>query len=231
VGFLCVSFKHSEPNLQAGKVIATPMHIDSASRYPQAYTIYISAELEASGLSFEAFQYAWKGYQRLQETNQVANSRYLTICDFSQSSRKKRLYIIDIEETKLVTNTYVAHGRNSGGEYATRFSNRHESLQSSLGFYVTGKTYIGAHGLSLRLLGVDGNFNDQALSRTIVIHGATYVDENRVNAGGYMGRSWGCPALPQNESATIINTIKEGTCLFIFHPIKTYLVGSKILNG
>lgn len=144
---------------------------------------------------------------------------------------KKRLYIIDIENQRLVTNTYVAHGKNSGGEFATTFSNKPESLQSSLGFYITSSTYIGKHGLSLRINGVDPGYNDKALERTIVIHGAAYVDPARAKAGVFMGRSWGCPAVPEKESASIINTIKEGSCLFIYHPGKNYLLGSKILNG
>jgi len=193
--------------------------------------LYDNASLEQYGLSKQAFEYAWKGYQRLLEKKMITRSRYLTICDFSQSSKQKRLYIIDIATNELITNTYVAHGRNSGGEYATKFSNTPESLQSSLGFFITQSTYIGAHGLSLRLQGVDGQFNNKAFARSIVIHGAAYVDENRVRAGGYMGRSWGCPALPQKESSSIITTIKGGTCLFIYHPVRTYLVGSTILNG
>ena len=128
-------------------------------------------------------------------------------------------------------NTWVAHGKNSGAEYANRFSNTPESLQSSLGFYVTSATYIGKHGLSLRMNGVDPGFNDKALERTIVIHGAAYVDAARAKAGMYMGRSWGCPAVPQKESAKIISTIKNGTCLFIYHPSRNYLLTSKILNG
>lgn len=193
--------------------------------------LYNNTHLEQYGLSKVAFDYAWKGYQYLIENNRISRNNYLTICDFSQSSKQKRLYIIDMEKQELVMNTWVAHGKNSGGEYATKFSNIPESLQSSLGFYVTSHTYIGKHGLSLRLNGADPGFNDKALLRTIVIHGAAYVDEARLNAGMYMGRSWGCPAVPQKESATIINTIKNGTCLFIYHPDRKYLLTSKILNG
>lgn len=205
---------------------------DSTSTVPTAADkVYTHSGLEASGLSKEAFDLAWKGYKYLLEKNKIDRSEYLTICDFSQSSKQKRLYIIDIEKEEIVTNTWVAHGKNSGAEYATNFSNKPESLQSSLGFYVTANTYIGEHGLSLRINGVDLGYNDKAMMRTIVIHGATYVDGARLNAGMYMGRSWGCPAVPQKESASIINTIKNGTCLFIYHPSKQYLKGSTILNG
>ena len=128
-------------------------------------------------------------------------------------------------------NTFVAHGRNSGREYATKFSNKPNSLQSSLGFYVTKNTYTGEHGLALKIKGVDPGFNDNAWRRNIVIHGALYIDDAWLHHSAYMGRSWGCPALPQKESNTIINTIKNGTCLFIYHPAKNYLLRSKILNG
>lgn len=193
--------------------------------------LYTSIGLQEYGLSKEAFNYAWTGYQYLLEQDKIKRNDFLTICDFSQSSKQKRLYIIDLAKNELHINTWVAHGKNSGAEYATKFSNTPESLQSSLGFYVTSNTYIGKHGLSLRLNGADPGFNDKALIRTIVIHGADYVNAARLKAGLYMGRSWGCPAVPQQESGTIINTIKNGTCLFIYHPSRNYLLKSKILNG
>lgn len=203
----------------------SPLTADAAT------TLYNSIQLEQLGLSKAAFDYAWKGYEYLLSLKKISRSNYLTICDFSQSSLKKRLYIIDIENNRLVTQTYVAHGRNSGGEYASEFSNKPESLQSSLGFYVTANTYIGKHGLSLKIDGMEPGINDKALERAIVIHGADYVSAGRAAAGGYMGRSWGCPAVPKQEANSIIATIKNGTCLFIYHPEKSYLHGSKILNG
>lgn len=212
--------------------VSTITIADSVSTVSSAAdVVYTATGLEAVGLSKEAFGFAWKGYQYLLNKKKIGRSNYLTICDFSQSSKQKRLYIIDVENQELVTNTYVAHGKNSGAEYATSFSNKPESLQSSLGFYVTANTYIGEHGLSLRINGVDPGYNNKALERTIVIHGAAYVDGARTRAGGYMGRSWGCPAVPEKESAAIITTIKNGTCLFIYHPSKQYLRGSTILNG
>lgn len=196
----------------------------------KASILYTVAGLENAGLSQEAFEMAWKGYERLLEKGMISRSNYLSICDFSQSSKQKRLYIVDVEHEELIINTYVAHGKNSGAEYATKFSNTPESLQSSLGFYITDKTYQGKHGLSLRMRGVDRGYNDKAMERTIVIHGAEYVDPARVQSGMYMGRSWGCPAVAQEESAEIITTIKNGTCFFIYHPSKQYREGSKILN-
>ncbi len=237
MGLLCTSFTiiPSHQTVNSYSVSVSPVSHTDLSYAPiiadAATALYNDINLQQYGLSKEAFDYAWKGYEQLIKKNMIRRSNYLTICDFSQSSKKKRLYIIDVENSKLVTNTYVAHGKNSGAEFANSFSNKPESLQSSLGFYITDNTYIGKHGLSLRINGVDPGYNDKALMRTIVIHGADYVNESRVQQGGYMGRSWGCPAVPKKEATDIITTIKNGTCLFIYHPGKNYLLGSKILNG
>lgn len=234
---MCTSFAPIPPAARPA-VKKTPAGIrhgygeDSlVSETSAADLLFESAGLAQHGLSKEAFTCAWRGYQRLQQQNLLSRDTYLTICDFSQSSSQKRLYIIDMQQGKLVTNTYVAHGKNSGGEYATKFSNTPESLQSSLGFYITRQTYTGEHGLSLRISGVEPGFNDKAMERSIVIHGAAYVDAARARAGVFMGRSFGCPAVPQQESGKIIQTIKEGTCLFIYHPSRNYLLHSKLLNG
>jgi hypothetical protein len=197
----------------------------------RASLLYDMLDLGEKGLSREAFEFAYKGYQQLLVKKMVLRPDYLTICDFSQSSKQKRLYLIDIINNKIVLNTYVAHGRNSGGEYATRFSNNPSSLQSSLGFYVTKNTYTGEHGLSLRVEGLEPGFNDKAARRAIVIHGADYIEDGWLHRSSCMGRSYGCPAVPQKESNAIIQTIKNGTCLFIYHPSRKYLQRSKILNG
>ncbi|HWC52977.1 MAG TPA: murein L,D-transpeptidase catalytic domain family protein [Chitinophagaceae bacterium] len=208
--------------------IAEPNSVATLHKLSELYT---AIHLENYGLSKNAFDYALKGYNYLLEKNKIKNEDYLTICDFSQSSRNKRLYVIDLKNGRLLINTYVAHGRNSGGEFATRFSNRPESLESSLGFYVTENTYFGEHGLSLKIRGVDKGFNDRAASRMIVLHGATYAESNFLSHNQFLGRSFGCPAVPANESTSIINIIKNGTCFFIYHPTAKYLNGSSILNG
>jgi L,D-transpeptidase catalytic domain len=234
MGLMCTSFtiipvtKHTADNIlpaNAGIEKTIPFAKDASA------ALYEAIQLQQYGLSEEAFANAWKGYEKLANQNKLTRSNYLTICDFSQSSNQKRLYIIDVVNKKLITNTYVAHGKNSGGEFASNFSNTPESLQSSLGFYLTAQTYIAGHGLSLRLTGVDAGYNDKAFMRSIVIHGAGYVNAARAKAGIMMGRSFGCPAVPEKESAQIINTIKNGTCLFIYHPNRNYLLHSKILNG
>ena len=196
-----------------------------------ATLLYQSLQLKEKGLSKQAFEYAYIGYRYMVQRNLLANQDYLTICDLSQSSKRKRLYVIDISNKQVLLNTYVAHGQNSGREFATRFSNRPSSLQSSLGFYITGNTYNGEHGLSLRVKGLEKGFNDRAILRGIVIHGANYIGDNGTNRGVFMGRSFGCPAVPKAVSTELINIIKEGSCLFIYHPSKYYLKKSRILNA
>lgn len=195
-----------------------------------ASSLYDSLQLNELGLNKDALVYAYEGQQKLEEEGVVKNPDVLTVCDFSQPSDKKRMYIIDVKNYKVLLNTYVAHGRNSGLEYAERFSNRLQSLQSSLGFYITKQTYLGKHGLSLKLAGLEKGFNDNAEARDVVVHGAPYIGEQRADAA-YMGRSFGCPAVPQQVASKVINYIKDGTTLFIYHPSQQYLHGSTILNG
>lgn len=192
--------------------------------------LYDSLKLADMGLSQDAMLMAIKGQQVLAQRGVLNKDNVVAICDFSQSSKAKRLYIIDTKNYRVLMNTYVAHGRNSGLNYAENFSNRPESLQSSLGFYVTKSTYFGKHGLSLKLSGQENGFNDKAESRAVVIHGADYIGDNRLQSP-YMGRSFGCPAVPQELSAKVIDLLKDGTCLFIYSPNQAYLHGSKILNG
>ena len=199
--------------------------------YPEIEIIYDSLKLEDLGLKKEAFAYAYTGYKKLVKEGLLNKEGIITICDFSQSSKKKRLYLIDLNEYKLLLNTYVAHGRNSGGEFAKRFSNTPSSLQSSLGFYKTRNTYYGGHGLALTLAGLEKGINDKAERRKIVVHGSDYIGDNYLRFSRFMGRSFGCPAIPKRYAEELINTIKNGSCLFIYHPNKNYLTGSKILNG
>lgn len=208
-----------------------PSAVKKKSPIEDISLLYSILKLEQKGLSKQAFEYACKGYRRLLKKQIISKEGYLVICDFSQSSNNKRLYLVDMVNNEVLLNTYVAHGRKSGGEYATRFSNKLQSLQSSLGFYVTQNTYYGEHGLSLRMKGLEPGYNDKAYRRRVVVHGADYIGDPWLEKNNYMGRSYGCPAIPDNESNFLINTIKNGSCIFIYHPSKTYLKGSKILNG
>lgn len=210
--------------------VTDPIEVKTASAEATASFIYDSLNLGKLGLSEDVMVKAYAGQQLLAGQGKFSNTDLLTIVDFSQSSKKKRLYIIDVKNYKVLANTYVAHGKNTGLNYAEKFSNTPESLQSSLGFYVTKHTYFGKHGLSLRLGGLEKGFNDNAEARAIVMHGANYIGSHRLNSG-YMGRSFGCPAVPQAESAQIIQMVKDGSCLFIYHPTAKYLNGSTVLNG
>ena len=190
--------------------------------------LYDSLQLNSLSLSREAWLYAIQGYENLKAAGELENERILSIIDFSLPSSQKRLFIIDMKKGKVLFNTYVSHGKNSGKEMATRFSNRPESFQSSLGFYVTGNTYRGQHGYSLRLEGQEAGINDNAELRNIVIHGAAYVNDRRARAG-YIGRSLGCPAIPASLHKAIINVIRDGSCLFIYSSDHLYLAQSKFL--
>ena len=204
------------------------------AHYPtndNATVLYDELELSTLGLSKQAFEYAYKGYKKLASKNKLTNPSILTICDLSQSSSNKRLYILDLCENKVLMTSYVAHGRGSGVVYATRFSNSTRSHQSSLGFYLTGSAYNGQHGMALRLTGLEAGFNSLATKRHIVVHGAPYIGDEYLQTNKFMGRSYGCPAVPKDECAEVIELIKEGTCFFIYHPTKKYLNSSRILNG
>jgi L,D-transpeptidase catalytic domain len=197
----------------------------------QALSLYDSMKLAKSGLNEKAFEYAWRGYHNLVKKGVLQKTNVLSICDFTQSSRRKRMYVIDIEHRRLLFNTYVAHGMNSGLEYATSFSNRPESFKSSLGFYETTKAYRGRNGLSLKVIGLEKGYNDLAAKRNIVLHGSDYISPDYLKNNGEMGRSLGCAAIPNMMSPRIIKTIKNGSCLFIFHPTKKYLNESSVING
>lgn len=186
---------------------------------------YISSQYN---INQEAIQIAVAGYQKLRSLGKLANLQYLTIADFSKPSNEERLFIIDMQLMQVVVKSLVAHGRNSGTKMAKQFSNQLSSFQSSLGFYVTGGIYNGKHGASLELNGVEKGINDQAKERAIVIHGADYVSNKLIQQQGYIGRSLGCPAVPNNQVATIINTIKGASCLFIYAPNAAYAKKSSL---
>ena len=186
---------------------------------------YISSKYN---INQEAIQIAVAGYQKLRSLGKLANLQYLTIADFSKPSNEERLFIIDMQLMQVVVKSLVAHGRNSGTKMAHQFSNQLSSFQSSLGFYVTGGIYNGKHGASLELNGVEKGINDQAKERAIVIHGADYVSNKLIQQQGYIGRSLGCPAVPNNQVATIINTIKGASCLFIYAPNAAYAKKSSL---
>lgn len=183
-------------------------------------------------LKYDVFEKAINGFHQLKKGGKLKeSSRLLTICDFSLSSNEKRLWIINTETGEILFNTLVAHGKNTGEEFAEKFSNTESSLQSSMGFYITDQTYFGENGYSLRLRGMDAGYNDAAERRAVVMHGANYVSEEFTKKHGRIGRSWGCPAIPRAVAKSIIDTIKEENCLFIYYPDQGYLSSSEWLKA
>jgi len=236
-GFWCVlvTFVLPVTVLRAGNPGGNPHSSKAKSAEKAAFAeevanLYQEIDLKEIGLTKKAFEYALKGYYYLLDHHWLNKTNIISICDLSQSSRNKRFYVLDLEQKKVLINTYVAHGRNSGKEYARTFSNNPSSHKTSLGFYVTQGTYYGDNGLSLKIRGMERGFNDRANGRNIVVHGSKYVGPDFLGMNQFCGRSYGCPAVPADESDTIIDTIKEGTCLFIYHPTQKYIGRSKILN-
>jgi len=192
--------------------------------------LYSQIGLSNYDLSFEVFRYGMIGYYALQQEGKLGDKNLLTIIDFTKSSSQKRFYTIDLNELKVKYYTYTSHGKNTGEVMASKFSNTVHSNQSSLGFYVTGETYIGSKGFSLKLDGKEGVFNDKMRERGVVIHEADYVSEAWIKRYGRLGRSFGCPALPKELSKEIINVIKNRTPVFAYFNDESYLNASSYLN-
>jgi hypothetical protein len=179
--------------------------------------IYCEAGLEGK-LEYTVFRRAFKGITEID----APKKHILTIIDYTKPACDRRFFVIDLEKRKLLYHTLVAHGKNSGELMCNRVSNRPKSLQSSPGFFLTAETYSGRHGYSMRLDGMETGLNDMARARAIVIHGAEYVAQHYVDDVGYIGRSFGCPALPLEVNRKIIDLIKDGSCLYIHTNDKNY---------
>lgn len=210
------------------------INVKSSEKKKVSYSeeLYQSIPFEAGHeLNYEVFSKAFTGFENLKKSGLLnEDSHLLTVCDFSMSSNSKRLWVIDLNDKKVLFNSLVAHGKNTGEEFATNFSNTESSLQSSMGFYITDATYNGDNGYSLKLLGMDKGFNDAAYRRAIVMHGADYVSDEFAAAHKRIGRSWGCPAVPRSLTQPIINTIKGRNVLFIYYPDENYLSKSQWLK-
>ena len=222
--------KSSGKDLLAGKISPTNYSEKKIFTPEVIAGKYKAWNIAASGISNEVFTYAIKGFNCLSQTNKINNTDIITIIDFSKPSTQKRLYILSLTSGEILFNTLVAHGRNTGLLYPTSFSNKFSSYESSLGFYVTLNTYTGNNGYSLKLLGCEKGFNDNALQRNIVLHGAAYVNESFIQQNSFLGRSYGCPAVPFELHHQIIDLIKNGSCLFIYHPNKKYVQRSAFIN-
>lgn len=183
-------------------------------------------ELGLHDVNFQAFNQAITGYNKIPQHKK----EILTLIDFTKPSTEERLYVFDLKQKKLLFKTHVAHGRNSGANYATSFSNKNGSNKSSLGFYLTAETYQGKNGYSLKLDGLERGINDKARERAIVIHGATYANPSTSASMGRLGRSLGCPALPVKLNKPVIDTIKDGSVLFIYATDSDYTENSRYIK-
>ncbi|BAP29349.1 uncharacterized protein CHSO_0312 [Chryseobacterium sp. StRB126] len=215
------------------RVTDTKSEKSAAETVSSAEALYKTIEFDPEHeLNYEVFSKALTGFENLKKAGLLTDeSHLLTVCDFSMSSNTKRLWVIDLNDKKVLFNSLVAHGKNTGEEFATNFSNTESSQQSSMGFYITDATYQGDNGYSLRLLGMDKGFNDAAYKRAIVMHGADYVSDTFAAVHKRIGRSWGCPAVPRELSQSMINTIKGRNLLFIYYPDQNYLSSSEWLKA
>lgn len=217
---LLFSLASSKTNLPAprnsyNKEVAFVMKPSSDSNIGKVYNTLNSNQFDLPNL--RSFSEALRGFYLLKEKGLIHRD-ILTLIDFSLSSNVKRLWVIDLVTNTILYNSLVAHGRNTGDEFANSFSNADRSFKSSLGFYATGEIYNGKHGMSLKLDGLEKGVNDNARSRGVVMHAANYVSDSFIKNNKRLGRSQGCPAIPEKLSKGIINTIKNKSCLFIYFP-------------
>jgi hypothetical protein len=224
---LCFSILH--PLMKAGADDPGIITKVPESAIPAAELLY--RQIGEPELPLTALKSAMTVYEALAEKGQITNKNVITLIDFSQPSCKERLFVIDLDSKQILFKSLVAHGKNSGENYATSFSNNIQSHQSSPGFYLTGNPYQGSHGYSLTLKGLEKGINDNAWKRSVVIHGAPYVSEEYIEAFGRLGRSFGCPALPLEKASEIIDTIRDGSLLFIYTKDKDYCRNSRFFNS
>lgn len=226
--FFLMSFNtNSVKTIDPPKLIAEKTESSFEMKVEQLYNKLHSKNLALPKL--ESFSKAMEGYYQLKEKGLITKS-ILTLVDFSLSSNTKRLWVIDLATNTILVHSLVAHGRNTGDEFANNFSNQAESFKSSVGFYATGEIYRGKHGMSLRLDGLEKGVNDNARNRAVVMHGADYVSESFIKNNHRLGRSLGCPAVPVELTNEIINIIKDKSLLFIYHPTANQKASSKLIS-
>lgn len=193
-------------------------------------SLFHSVGLADVGMAYDVFRYGMIGFYSLKQSGKLSDSNIVSFIDFTKPSTERRFYTVDLDSRTVKFHSLVSHGRNTGENIATSFSNRPHSNQSSLGFYVTGETYVGSKGYSLRLDGVDDRYNSNMRNRAVVMHDADYVSETWVKKYGRLGRSQGCPALPKEISRKVIDTIKDKTVIFAYFNDPGYLKSSAHLN-
>jgi len=217
--------------LAAALLLATaPLQAAGSSAAKSSDPLIASLVRQAPGLRSEVLRLALEAAQKAAERGLVKRRDLLTVIDYSLPSSEPRLFVFDLAAHKLLFRELVAHGRNSGGDRASFFSNASGSLATSLGLFVTADTYVGGNGYSLRLKGLEEGINDMAMDRAIVLHGASYVSRAAIHALGRLGRSWGCPAVRREVAHRIIDTLRGGSAIFAYYPEKSWLKSSAFLR-
>ena len=189
------------------------------------------AEAAHGGVPVDVLRLALGAVQCATASGDIKAPPTLTLIDYSRPSVEPRMWVFDLNSGRLLFKELVAHGRNTGENMATRFSDAMNSHQTSLGLFVTSDTYVGTNGYSLRLDGLEPGFNARARERAIVMHGAPYVDAKLAATQGRIGRSWGCPALREAVARDVIDTIRGGGVIFSYYPDAAWLKSSRFLNG
>ncbi len=208
--------------LAASSTLASPAPIVDVT--PQASDLDRAELLRvADGLSPRVLDLALAARDWARSAEVPVRRDVVTVVDYSLPSTQPRLWVLDLERRRLLFHELVAHGVGTGDNLATRFSNLEGSRQTSLGLFVTGDTYQGGNGYSLKLHGLEPGINDRAYERTIVVHGAWYVSAEHADRWGRLGRSWGCPALPLDAAQPVIDAVKGGTLLFAYYPETSWL--------
>lgn len=190
----------------------------------------VTLKTHAPGINLNVLRLSLKAYLKAKQEG-FATKPILTVIDYSKPSSQKRLWVFDLKKGTTLFNTWVSHGKNSGDVNATSFSNVPGSLKSALGVFVTGQTYMGKNGYSLHMKGLEKGINNNAYNRSIVIHGASYVNAELAKKYGRIGRSWGCPAVTRSLSKPLIDTIKNNSLIFAYYPDRKWLSHSQFLAG
>ena len=229
---LCSCAADVPPRTTPASAPPAPMPVPAAPRLPSLQQRLAEAAPDADpsaiGLALRARQCALRS--GLATGGSALGGSILGVIDYTRPSTQPRLWVFDLDRPRLLYSEYVAHGRGSGGNFATRFSNDDGSLQSSLGLFRTAETYVGDNGYSLRLDGLEPGINDHARDRALVMHGAWYVDPLLARTQGRIGRSLGCPALRPAVAHALIDTLGQGQWLFAYYPDARWLKESRLLH-
>jgi len=204
-------------NAPAPTAAPSPVAVPAVTSSPApAFAETVFAETGVKGLSPEVLRMALDAVSCARSRGISGRDDLLTVIDYSLPSTEPRLWVLDLEREEVLFHELVAHGSGTGENHATRFSNVVDSRQTSLGLFLTGGTYEGGNGYSLKLKGLDEGINDRAEQRYIVMHGAPYVSAENARRQGRLGRSWGCPALSLESARSVIDTVKGGSFIFSY---------------